>query len=41
MVYGIRTNGPHVLNKGRGPKFYVGSRVCQPPKKGRMTSTET
>ena len=33
----IRTGDPRGLNKGRGPKFAVGSRVRQTPEEGRRT----
>ena len=37
MVNGIRTSASHGLNKGRGSKFRVGSRVRQTPEEGRRT----
>ena len=37
MVNGIRTSDPCGLDKGRGSKFYVGSRVRQTPEEGRRT----
>ena len=35
MVNGIKTSNPHRLNKGRGSKFCVDSRVRQTPEEGR------
>ncbi len=37
MAYGIRTGDPRGFNKGRSPKFRVGSRVRQTPEEGRRT----
>ena len=37
MVNGIRTGDSQGLNKGRGSKFRVDSRVRQTPKEGRRT----
>ena len=38
MINGIRTSDPHGLNKGRGSKFRVGSRIRQETtEEGRRT----
>ena len=37
MANGIRTGDPRGLNKGRGSKFRVGSRIRQTPEEGRRT----
>ena len=37
MINGIGTSDPRGLNKGRGSKFCIGSRVRQTPEEGQRT----